>query len=72
MSAAETEDRRIINKALGLLEERMSLVEYTRFLQLIGVSRGDATEELAEGRRELGIDEAYEMFLKKKGHDTSS
>lgn len=66
MSEVETEDRRVLNKALRLLEERMSLVEYTRFLQLVGVSRGDATEELAEKRRKLGVDEAYEKFLKKE------
>ena len=44
--AIEYMDKKIIEKALGILEREMSLVEYTRFLQLIGPTEGDATREL--------------------------
>lgn len=40
----------------------MSLVEYTRFLQLIGPTEGDATRELMEKKKRYGVDEAYEIF----------
>ena len=60
--AIEYEDEKIIEKALGILEKEMSLVEYTRFLQLIGPTEGDATRELMEKRKRYGVDEAYEIF----------
>ena len=40
----------------------MSLVEYTRFLQLIEPTEGDATRELMEKRKRYGVNEAYEIF----------
>jgi len=67
--AIEYKDEKIIGKALGILEREMSLVEYTRFLQLIGPTEGDATRELMEKRKRHGVDEAYEIFkdrVKKK------
>ena len=67
--AIEYKDEKIIEKALGILEREMSLVEYTRFLQLIGPTEGDATRELLGKRKKYGVDEAYEIFkdrVKKK------
>ncbi len=58
----EYRDERIIEKALEILEKEMSLVEYTRFLQLIGPTYGDATKELTERRKKYGVDEAYTIF----------
>lgn len=55
-------DEKIIEKALGILEKEMSLVEYTRFLQLVGPTEGDATRELMEKRKKYGVEEAYEIF----------
>ncbi|MCK4734441.1 MAG: hypothetical protein KAT65_18440 [Methanophagales archaeon] len=55
-------DEKIIEKALEILERELSLVEYTRFLQLIGSVEGDATKELMEKRKRYGVDEAYEIF----------
>lgn len=63
--AIEYKDEKIIGKALGILEREMSLVEYTRFLQLIGPTEGDATRELMEKRKRYGVDEAYEIFKEK-------
>ena len=63
--AIEYKDEKIIGKALGILEREMSLVEYTRFLQLIGPTEGDATSELMEKRKRYGVDEAYEIFKEK-------
>ena len=63
--AIEYKDEKIIGKALGILEREMSLVEYTRFLQLIGPTEGDATRELMEKRKRYGDDEAYEIFKEK-------
>ena len=60
--AIEYNDKKIIEKALGILEKEMSLVEYTRFLQLIGPTEGDATKELMGKRRRYRVDEAYEIF----------
>ena len=60
--AIEYMDKKVIEKALGILEREMSLVEYTRFLQLIGPTEGDATRELMEKRKRYGVDEAYEIF----------
>ena len=60
--AIEYKDEKIIEKALGILEREMSLVDYTRFLQLIGPTEGDATRELMEKRKRYGVDEAYEIF----------
>lgn len=61
----EYKDEKIIEKALEILEREMSLVEYTRFLQLIGPTEGDATKELMEKRKRYGVDEAYEIFMKR-------
>jgi len=55
-------DEKIIEKALGILEKEMSLVEYTRFLQLMGPTEGDATRELMEKRKKYGVEEAYKIF----------
>jgi len=60
--AIEYKDEKIIGKALGILEREMSLVEYARFLQLIGPTEGDATRELMEKRKRYGVNEAYEIF----------
>ena len=60
--AIEYKDEKIIEKALGILEREMSLVEYTRFLQLMGPTKGDATRELMEKRKRHGVDDAYELF----------
>jgi len=58
-------DENIIKKAFHILEKEMSLVEYTRFLQLLGPIRGDATKELMEKRNKYNVDEAYEIFMKR-------
>ncbi|MGB2842952.1 MAG: hypothetical protein WBC40_10860 [Halobacteriota archaeon] len=55
-------DEKIIEKALGILEKEMSLVEYTRFLQLMGPTEEDATRELMEKRKKYGVEEAYKIF----------
>ena len=60
--AIEYKDEKIIEKALGIVEREMSLVEYTRFLQLIGPTEGDATKELMEKRKRDGVNEAYVIF----------
>lgn len=74
MSEAALNDEEIVKKAFGLLEKEMNLVEYTRFLQLITPGNGNLTKELAEKRKKLGVDAAYEKFLKriKKGVATTS
>jgi len=58
----EYRDEKIIEKALEILEGELSLVEYTRFLQLIGPIGGDETKELMEKRKRYGVDEAYKIF----------
>jgi hypothetical protein len=60
--AIEYKNEKIIEKASGILERELSLVEYTRFLQLIGPTEGDATKELMEKRKRYGVEEAYEIF----------
>lgn len=59
------EDVDIVRKAFHVLEKEMSLVEYTRFLQLIGPSKGDATKELMEKRKGVDVNRAYKLFLKR-------
>ncbi|MFH1774821.1 MAG: hypothetical protein ABH874_07690 [Methanobacteriota archaeon] len=65
MGEAVLNDKDLVKKAFSLLEKEMSLVEYTRFLQLITPSKGDLTKELVEKRKKLNVDAAYEKFLKR-------
>lgn len=63
MGEAILNDKAIVKKAFGLLEKKMSLVEYTRFLQIVAPGRGNLTKELVEERKKLNVDAAYEKFL---------
>lgn len=60
--SASAEDKRIIKKAL---QKEMSVVEHTRFLQLISPGEGDVTRELMQKRKQRGVEEAYQLFLKR-------
>lgn len=63
MSEAVYEDAEIVRKALDVLERGMNLVEYTRFLQIMGPCEGDAAKEIVKKRKGMDVDKAYTLFL---------